>query len=216
MQACNPSNGRQAAAQANSETIPFDSDFKNYIIKKSSSQSLNHNKRYAFYESLHKQLEIKDGGILSEQFIKKPGPGNLMAVYLDTKIRWGAFGLAETRTPAAEVIQLEMTDPPSAEEQLVYYYNTLFSHLQSFQSKQSFASTNFDSDRLGLSEKELTIVFLCAMRSLGTSIGRKSRNPSTSNCKQTQALVEKLPRFDGTTIDKYSLATFEDFNIIVN
>jgi len=198
------------------ETSEYDKDFPKYVEANWEKKSFEkeNSPKFDFLKSFKDQLKIKDESILSEKFMTKPSKNNLLAHYLNRKLSWNSVNLFGPKLSTREVIGKELATPPSEEEMLAFYYSTIFIHILNNQRNISPYEINLDFRKLGLNEKEGIIMFLSAMRHLGSQISSYSEKPE--NCWRQMEFIKKIPKFNGVTFDKFELKEFEDFKLTVD
>ncbi len=202
--------------QITNESFKYDKDFLKYIEAKWDRKTYEkeHLPKFDFLKAHAKQLKIKDESILSKKFMTKPSTDNLIALYVNRKLGWNSFNFEGSKSSTREVIGKELENPPTEEEMLAFYYSTIFIHILNNQRNISPYELNLDFKELGLNEKEGTIMFLSAMRHLGSQIS--SYSEKSENCWRAIEFVKKIPTFNGVTFDNFELAKFEDFKLDVD
>lgn len=202
--------------QITNKSFEYDKDFLKYIEAKWDKKAYEKENlpKFDFLKAHAKQLKIKDESILSKKFMGKPSTDNLLALYINRKLAWNAFNFGGLKSSTRAVIGKELDNLPTEEEMLVFYYSTIFIHILNNQGNISPYELNLDFKELGLNEKEGTIMFLSAMRHLGSQIS--SYSEKSENCWSAMEFVKKIPTFNGVTFDNFELAEFEDFKLDID
>ena len=209
-------NNVEHSNQTTKVSYEYDKDFLEYIEAKWDRKAYEKENlpKFDFLKAYTKQLSIKDESILSKKFMTKPSTDNLIALYVNRKLVWNSFNIGGSKSSIKELIGKEIENQPTEEEMLAFYYSTIFIHILNNQRNISPYELNLDFKELGLSEKEGTIMFLVAMRHLGSQIS--SYTKKSENCWRAIEFVKKIPTFNGVTFDNFELANFEDFKLDVD
>lgn len=209
-------NNVEHSNQTTKVSYEYDKDFLEYIEAKWDRKAYEKENlpKFDFLKAYTKQLSIKDESILSKRFMTKPSADNLIALYVNRKLVWNSFNIGGSKSSIKELIGKEIENPPTEEEMLAFYYSTIFIHILNNQRNISPYELNLDFIELGLSEKEGTIMFLVAMRHLGSQISSYTKR--SENCWRAIEFVKKIPTFNGVTFDNFELANFEDFKLDVD
>jgi len=193
------------------EQMDYDRDFDLFILGLWTEIEFErgHLDKFDFIKEFKSKLKTEDGSILSNDFLKKPTIDNLIALYLDTRLRWNSFKNGNRKKSISEVVDLVVNNLPSENEMLLTYYNNIFGHILNTQNTIPSEGIDINFEQLGLNLIESVILFLSAMYYLGDQVN--SYSEWISNHPQGLEFSKKIPTFNGKKYFEIEIPEFDDF-----
>ena len=199
-------------------SLKYDKDYVDYVKQKWEKTNIVdvENPKFNFQESFRKTLSKRDESILSNDFLVKPSSNDLLAHYIDNKLQWNSFNRGNDKKKTKEVIQATLSESPTENEMLAFYYKSIFAHILNNQRNIEPYEKNIELGKLNLNETQQTILFLSAMKMLGGQIYSYSNARFPENCHRQHTFMKKIPSFNGMEFYEYSLTDYQDFKLKVD
>lgn len=196
----------------------YDKDYVTYIKQKweKTSNIDVENPKFQFQKSFQKTLLNKDESILSNEFLKKPSKNDLLAHYIDNKLQWNSFNRGTEKKTTEEVINGTINESPTENEMLAFYYKSIFSHILNNQRNIEPYEKNIELVKLNLDPTQQTILFLSAMKMLGTQVYGYSNTRFPENCHRQHEFLKKIPKFNGKAFYEFDLKEYQDFKLKID